>query len=434
LGALASTEIDMDEIGLLRAAQRMGAGLADPTANDDQRLQQQLLVAGSLMFILAGTLWGLAYMILGEPAAGLIPLFYAVVSALTIAHYRATRRYRFFRFSQLLLILLLPVALQVALGGFVGSSAVVLWSLISPFGALLFDEPGRAPRWFVGFMAVVVGAAIIEPRLDITNNLPPPVIVVFYVANVGAVSLIAFLLLYSFVRQRNLTLGLLRTEQEKSENLLLNILPREIAAILKNENRTIADHIEGASILFADMVGFTPMTASMTPIEMVELLNSVFSHFDELVETYGVEKIRTIGDSYMVAAGVPRPRPDHAQVMAAMALDMQAYVHTNPWCVKRQIDFRIGINSGPLVAGVIGRKKFTYDLWGDAVNTASRMESHGEPGRIQITAATYELIRADFICESRGKVNVKGKGEMETWYLLGARSRAASDPSAPSGK
>src|SRR3990172_12311394 len=125
-------------------------------------------------------------MILGEPAAGLIPLFYAVVSALTIAHYRATRRYRFFRFSQLLLILLLPVALQVALGGFVGSSAVVLWSLISPFGALLFDEPGRAPRWFVGFMAVVVGAAIIEPRLDITNNLPPPVDFVLFVGHFGS--------------------------------------------------------------------------------------------------------------------------------------------------------------------------------------------------------------------------------------------------------
>lgn len=411
----------------MRMARRMGAGLADPTVDDDQRLQQQMLLGGSVMIIVAGTVWGLAYVVLGEPAAGLIPLAYSVISALSIALYRATRRYRFFRFSQLSLILLLPLALQVALGGFVGSGAVVLWSLLSPFGALLFDEPGRAPRWFVAFLVVAVAAAIIEPRLDVGNDLPSPVIVVFYVANVGAVSLIAFVLLDSFIRQRKLTLGLLRIEQQRSENLLLNILPREIAAILKKGNRTIADHIDGASILFADMVGFTPLTAAMTPIEMVELLNNVFSHFDGLVEAYGVEKIRTVGDNYMVAAGAPRPRPDHAQVLAALALDMQAYVHSNPSCVERQVDFRIGINSGPVVAGVIGRKKFTYDLWGDAVNTASRMESHGEPGRIQITSATYELIRRDFACEPRGKVDVKGKGVMETWYLLGARMGAQTE-------
>ena len=134
-----------------------------------------------------------------------------------------------------------------------------------------------------------------------------------------------------------------------------------------------------------------------------------------------MEKIRTIGDNYMVAAGVPRPRSDHAQALARMALDMQSYIRRDPACVERKLDFRIGINSGPVVAGVIGRKKFIYDLWGDAVNTASRMESHGVPGRIQITRETYELIKDDFVCEPRGRVSVKGKGEMETWYLVAAR-------------
>ena len=223
------------------------------------------------------------------------------------------------------------------------------------------------------------------------------------------------------MQQRNRLFSLLLVEQTKSENLLLNILPKEIAAILKNEERTIADHFAGASILFADMVGFTPMTAAMTPADMLNLLNEVFTHFDSLVDKYSLEKIRTIGDSYMVASGVPRPRPDHAQALADMALDMRAYVLTNPVCTDRQLNFRIGINSGPVVAGVIGRKKFIYDLWGDAVNTASRMESHGTPGHIQITRDTYELIGGEFICEPRGKIQVKGKGEMETWYLLGRR-------------
>jgi guanylate cyclase len=396
---------------------------ADPRDDDDVRLQKALLVGGSLMFILAGALWGIAYIAFSEPAAGLIPLSYAIVSALSVTLFAVTRRYQFFRFSQLLLILLLPFLLQVALGGFFNSSAVVLWSLISPFGALLFDEPRRAPRWFLGYLVLVILSGFLQPYVRLVNNLPPGLVVFFFAANIGAVSTIAFVLLYSFVRQKNMAFRLLRVEQEKSENLLLNILPKEIAAILKNENRTIADHFDGASILFADMVNFTPMTASMAPREMVDLLNEVFSYFDALVEKYNVEKIRTIGDSYMVAAGVPRPRPDHAQVLARLALDVQAYIRTNPNCVRKGLDFRIGINSGPVVAGVIGRKKFIYDLWGDAVNTASRMESHGVPGKIQITRETYELIKEDFVCEPRGKVAVKGKGELETWYLVGVRNR-----------
>jgi guanylate cyclase len=396
---------------------------ADSRDDDDVRLQKALLVGGSFMFILAGAVWGIAYIAFGELAAGLIPLSYAVVSALSVALFAITRRYRFFRFSQLLLILLLPFLLQVALGGFVNSSAVVLWSLISPFGALLFDEPRHAPRWFLAYAGLVVLSGLLQPYVRVANNLPPGLVLFFFVANIGAVSGIAFVLLFSFVRQKNAALRLLRAEQEKSENLLLNILPREVAAILKNENRTIADHFDGASILFADMVNFTPLTASMAPSEMVDLLNEVFSTFDALVEKYDVEKIRTIGDSYMVAAGVPRPRRDHAQALARVALDIQAYLHSNPHCVRRGLDFRIGINSGPVVAGVIGRKKFIYDLWGDAVNTASRMESHSMPGKIQITRETYELLKDEFVCEPRGKVPVKGKGEMETWYLVGVRSR-----------
>jgi adenylate cyclase len=398
---------------------------ARPNDSDDVRLRKSMMVMSSIMFIAAGLLWGLMYFALGETTAGWIPFGYAVFYLLSLIFFAATGSFPIFRFIQLVLILLLPFLLMVALGGFINGSAVVLWAIISPMGALVFDEPSRAPAWFVGYLALVILGGWLQPYLRQSNQLSAQQVTLFFVLNVGAVSSIVFILLYTFVRQRNALLALLRVEQAKSENLLLNILPPEIAAILKNEARTIADHFPGASILFADMVGFTPMTASMTPIAMLDLLNEVFTFFDALVDKYGVEKIRTIGDSYMVAAGVPRARPDHAQALAHMALEMRTFIQSNPVCVERQLSFRIGINSGPVVAGVIGRKKFIYDLWGDAVNTASRMESHGTPGCIQITRDTYELIKDEFVCEPRGTISVKGKGEMETWYLLAARNEPA---------
>jgi adenylate cyclase len=201
----------------------------------------------------------------------------------------------------------------------------------------------------------------------------------------------------------------------------LNILPREIAAILKNESRTIADQYDEASVLFADMVGFTPLSAELPPVEIVELLNEAFSFFDSLLDKYGVEKIRTIGDSYMVASGVPKGRSDHAQALVCMGLEMRDFIARHTFRNGRKVGFRIGINSGSMIAGVIGTRKFVYDVWGDAVNVASRMESHGMGGMIQITRATYELIKDEFICEPRGTVQVKGKGEMEVWLVLAAK-------------
>lgn len=168
----------------------------------------------------------------------------------------------------------------------------------------------------------------------------------------------------------------------------MNVLPEEIAAELKQNPGTIADQYDSASVLFADLVGFTPLSNKLSPREMVDLLNAIFSHFDGLVAGYGLEKIRTIGDNYMVAAGVPVPRPDHAHALAAMALEMMAYVREDRDCRERGIQFRLGMHSGPLIAGVLGKHKFHYDIWGDTVNTASRMESNGVPGKIQITAAT----------------------------------------------
>ena len=165
----------------------------------------------------------------------------------------------------------------------------------------------------------------------------------------------------------------------------------------------------------------------LQPAEVVEILDHLFTHFDGLAERYGVEKIKTIGDCYMVAAGVPAPRADHARVMALMALDMREAMRSEDGVGHLGLELRIGINSGPVVAGVIGRKRFLYDLWGDAVNMASRMESHGTPGRIQVTRATYELLRDQFELEPRGMVSIKGKGDVETWYLVGPRAAPSTD-------
>ncbi|MCZ6845392.1 MAG: adenylate/guanylate cyclase domain-containing protein, partial [Alphaproteobacteria bacterium] len=377
---------------------------ADPIDDDDVRLQKSLLVLCSISFLFAGLAWGLIYIFFDEPLAGAIPFSYGVVSLLSTIHFGLTRRYRFFRFSQLVLILLLPFLLMLALGGFVQGSAVVLWALVCPMGAMLFDEPRHAPRWFLAFIGLVVLSGVLQPFLNFTNNLSPRVMIFFFVINVIGVGSFIFLLVFYFVGEKN-------AFQEKSEALLLNILPKEIAAILKDEHRTIANHFEGASVLFADIVGFTSMSATMSPQELVKLLDEVFSHFDYLTEKYELEKIKTIGDCYMVASGIPRPRADHAQVLTRMALEMRDYVSQHE-IQGRKLTFRIGLNSGPVVAGVIGRKKFIYDLWGEVVNTASRMESHGREGCVQITRATDEMIKDEFVCEPRGMVDVKGTGQM----------------------
>jgi guanylate cyclase len=355
------------------------------------------------------------YIALDEPVAGLIPLGYGLFSLLSLALFGLTRRYPLFRFSQLALILMLPFLLMLALGGFINGSAVIIWSLICPLGALLFDRPGGALRWFAAWVGLVFLSGLITPYLRVTNNLSPPVITFFFVLNLSVVGAIVFSMVAYFIGQKN-------AFQERSEALLLNILPAEIAAVLRAEPRTIADRYDGASILFADVVDFTPLSAGMAPTAMVEMLDAVFSAFDDLVDKYEVEKIKTIGDCYMAAAGVPRPRADHAQVLARLGLEMQETVRTRAFGGCRLV-FRIGINSGPVVAGVIGRKKFIYDLWGDAVNTASRMESHGSAGAVQITRATYELVRDEFVCEPRGSVPVKGKGDMDVWHVIRERSR-----------
>jgi adenylate cyclase len=215
-------------------------------------------------------------------------------------------------------------------------------------------------------------------------------------------------------------------EQEKSEKLLLNILPEPIANRLKRQPKAIADGFAEATVLFADIVGFTELSSRLAPQELVAQLNEIFSAFDLIAERYGLEKIKTIGDAYMVVGGLPNPRDDHAAAIANMALEMQAALKRINEQNQRSLDIRVGINSGPVVAGVIGLKKFIYDLWGDTVNVASRMESHGLPGMIHMSETTYKILQADpkqsYELEARGAIAIKGKGEMQTYWLKGRKS------------
>ncbi len=226
---------------------------------------------------------------------------------------------------------------------------------------------------------------------------------------------------YQEISQRKQAEAILRSEQETSERLLLNILPEAIALRLKQGENPIADSFSDVTILFADLVGFTELSSRTTPQELVKLLNCIFSDFDQLTEKYHLEKIKTIGDNYMVASGLPIPRVDHAITIADMALEMQEIMIKFNEKKGEFLRLRIGINSGSVVAGVMGTKKFIYDLWGDAVNTASRMESQGIPGKIQVTESTYQLLCEQYIFETRGSIYVKGKGNMITYFLQGKK-------------
>jgi guanylate cyclase len=324
-----------------------------------------------------------------------------------------TRAFAPFRTILLVSILLAPALMSVLLGGFAAASGVILWSLLAPFAAIAFATPGQARAWFAAYLAVLGATTVLAGIVrQVPAAVPEGLHLALLTMNIGAVSLLAFLLMASFARQRE-------DAQRRADELLLNILPRRVADLLKARQQRIAEQIEATTIVFADVVDFTPMSSRLAPSEVVDLLDRVFTAFDDLAETYGLEKIKTIGDCYMVAAGVPVAREDHAQAAADMALAMSAVVDRMERDDGTRLQLRIGLNSGPVVAGVIGRKRFIYDLWGDVVNTASRMESHGAPGRIQLTASTYALIRDEFECVARGPVQVKGKGEVEAWFLVG---------------
>ncbi|HWL91398.1 MAG TPA: adenylate/guanylate cyclase domain-containing protein [Actinomycetota bacterium] len=399
---------------------RIGADQGD---DGDLRQKKSLLGLIAVLILPVSLVWGILYIGFGS-WAGITAFIYFAVSLGSLVVFARTGSFRLFLVTQLLDIMLSPTTGQMFVGGFLPSGGVALWGILAPLGALVFLEVRRAVRWFVAFVVVFLLTGIAGEVFFPDAPFPawfPSTMLALNIVGAGALS---FTLLASFAKQRTEALAALRVEQEKSESLLMNILPSSIAERLKAASQTIADHLDTASILFADVVDFTPLAQRLPPAEVVGILDQLFSHFDELVERHGLEKIKTIGDAYMAAAGVPDPSSDHARRAALLALDMREAVGSSAVGYGFGLELRIGINSGPVIAGVIGTKRFLYDLWGDAVNTASRMEEHGTPGEIQITRETYELLKDEFVCRRRGTIEVKGKGQMETWYLIGPRSAA----------
>ena len=394
---------------------------ADPQDDDDLRQKKALLVLLAVLILPVSLVWGSLYLGFGS-LVGILPFVYFAVSVGSLVVFARTRNFRLLLTVQLLDVLFTTTAGMMLVGGFIPSGGVGLWGILAPLGALVFLDVRHAVRWFVAFLLVFVLLGVLGEVFVPNADLPVPFTTTMLALNVIGAGSIAFTLLATFARQRDAALTALRAEQAKSEALLINILPGSIADRLKAATERIADHLESASIVFADVVDFTPLSQRLPPAEVVGILDQLFSRFDALVERHGLEKIKTIGDAYMAAAGVPDARPDHARAAGLLALDMREAAATSTIAGESGLQLRIGINSGPVVAGVIGTKRLLYDLWGDAVNTASRMESQGTPGKIQITNETYELLKDEFMCERRGTILVKGKGEMETWYLVGPRS------------
>ncbi|HEY0070143.1 MAG TPA: adenylate/guanylate cyclase domain-containing protein [Chloroflexia bacterium] len=398
------------------------AGLL-PTDSEEDCLRKTILAYSASLIIVLAIFWVVVYSLLGLWLSAAIPLAYQIISIATLFRFARTKQYVAFRFVQLLMMLVLPVLLQWSLGGYVASSGVILWSLTAPLGALLFHGTRQSIPWFLAYLFLAAASGAADGFLaQNAAPIPTPLVIVFFVMNLAGVSTTVYLLTQYFARRREEALAALRIEQARSERLLLNVLPPSIAQRLKQNPGVIADAFDEVSILFADVVGFTTISEHVPPEEIVPWLNEVFSDFDRLAARYGLEKIRTIGDSYMAVAGVPLPHPDHAGAVAEMALDMLAAAAGRKAPNGEPLHIRVGINTGHTVGAVIGLDKFIYDVYGDAVNTASRMESHGLPDHIQVTEAFYLRLKERYVFEERHTVQVKGKGEMMTYLLTGRKS------------
>ena len=416
---------------LLHRVASAGAMADDPA---DVRLQKAVLTLTAVIISVLATYWVVMYLSLGLRLSASFPFSYQMLSVVGLVHFLRSKDDRFLRRSQLVIILLLPFFLQWSLGGFVNSSGVMLWAFLAPLGALFIRGLDQARIWFGAYLGLAVVSGVVDRSLASSAPLIPPwLMTVNFVMNIGAVSGVAYFLLQYFARERQQALEalsvehrLLQEEQGRSESLLLSILPKPIADRLKRDRSTIADRFPEATVLFADVVDFTPAAAALTPEATVAWLNDLVALLETLSDRFGLEKIKTVGDAYMTVAGLPTPRADHTEAAAEMALELQQQLATRTTPHGRPLQMRVGIHTGPVVAGVIGTRKFSYDLWGDTVNIASRMESQGLPGAIQVTEAAYQRLHERYEFESRGTIQVKNKGEMRTYMLTGRRGIPAS--------
>tara|TARA_B100001939_G_scaffold268754_1_gene236312 strand:+ start:15205 stop:16452 length:1248 start_codon:yes stop_codon:yes gene_type:complete len=388
----------------------------------DKKLFIPMLIVAVVLSVIIGLV---EYLTLGTLPA-LLPFVLGAMFFVNLLLLMATGSIALSHNIAFLSLLTIPALNQWSLGGFVATGGIAIWGLGGPFGAMIFRSRTEALIQFLLFIIVFAVSVLCETWYPSPwPSIPQEASTYLLLGNFSAFMCYIMLNVMHFRLQRDeaqqaLTQkhSLLQEEQNRSENLLLNVLPERIAQRLKNEPGPIAEGFDNVCIIFADIANFTPLASRIPPTRLVSILNQIFSRFDDIADTYGLEKIKTLGDAYMAAAGLPEKvdRPAHRCAEAALA--MQKALREMQIREAPDIQLRIGIHCGPVVAGVIGRKKFIYDLWGDAVNTASRMESHGSEGRIHLSTEAKNLLEAEFELENRGTIDIKGKGPMETAYLL----------------
>lgn len=398
----------------------------EPPGSEEDKLRRELLIFACAFMNFAVVLWLAIYWLMGLQFSTNIPLSYQLVSLGSLLYYLKTRNFAVFRFVQLSLFLFVPFIMQWSIGSSVTASGVMLWALLAPVGALVMSGWRDSVPWFVAYMVMTVISGIFDYYLagGGQGGIPMKTIGFFFALNFAAMSTIVYFLVRYFVvemdrikNQLDMQHQLLAEEQKKSERVLLNVLPNTIAQRLKNHQGLIADGYADVTVMFADLVNFTHLTESLSPEQMVALLNRIFSGFDELSEKYGVEKIKTIGDAYMVVGGLNRECVDYTSDIADLALEMRAFLRNDPELASYSLGIHTGIATGPVVAGVIGTKRFIYDLWGDTVNVASRLTDEATDGVIQVDKTTYNRIRHDYAFEPPATIFVKGKGEMVMYRL-----------------
>jgi len=322
--------------------------------------------------------------------------------------------------------------MQWSIGSSVTSSGVMLWALLAPIGALVVSGWRESIPWFFAYMVMTIISGVFDYFLSTggEDGIALKTIGVFFALNFAAMSSIIYFLVRYFVvemekikNQLDVNHELLVNEQEKSERILSNVLPAHIAQRLKADESQIADGYADLTVMFADLVNFTQLTESLSPAQMVRLLNKIFSSFDDISDKYGVEKIKTIGDAYMAAGGLAvsglnRSKSNYTEDIVNMAMEMKVLVTSHPDFAKYHLDLHCGIATGPVVAGVIGTKRYMYDLWGDTVNVASRLTHEAGHGMILVDKMTYNRIREQYTFDPPLSTNIKGKGDMVTYRLL----------------
>ena len=425
------------ELGL-----RLRTAGIEPDDSDDLKLKKSLLMFAMGLTTAAPVLWLALYWLMGLNLPASVPFGYQLVSLGTLILYLVTRNFDLFRVMQLALYLFFPFVLQWQIGDFITASGFVLWGLLAPVGAILVYSPRDSIPWFVAYIVLIVAAAGADFYLFSEGARPPAVppktIVVFFALNFVAISSVVYFLLRYAALERDKSQTrleeahrLLQSEQERSERLLLNILPGPVAERLKMEDGTIADGFADVTVMFADIVNFTTLAEGMSPNQIFAMLNKVFSSFDAMAERYGLEKIKTIGDAYMVAGGLnDEASINYSEALANMAIEMRDLLARDLSVNDHRLEIRMGIGTGPVVAGVVGKKKFIYDLWGDTVNIASRITSESVPGMIQVDVTTYRRLRNKFDFDPPKTIYLKGKGDTTVYTLRGRKAAAVQEVAA----